>query len=377
MSVGGDSLAAQVDKGRTTLSIGGEQADMIAQEARARAGLWHDTIGALVIRRAGPGEELAAVGGAENPSEPSLVPAGKPPEGLAAGEPIAEGARRVLRRFFGRMLAREDGVLKDDDPEDVHQMRVASRRLRAALQIAEPIYDRKQLGRYRRGLRRVAQALADVRDLDVFHEHVTAYRAKLAETAQHEIVPLLAAVEEGRASARAKLVKHLKNKDYTKFKRAFAEFLTTPGAELSGGDIGPATRVRDFAGSAIWRRYEQWRSHEAALADPTDAGLHEARIAGKRLRYTLEFFADALGPNVAQVLDPLVALQECLGALQDAVVARQRIQALGLGDDTGVHAYLQARDAERAERLAQLPQLWEKVGSAAYRGQLYVLIVRL
>ena len=69
---------------------------------------------------------------------------------------------------------------------------------------------------------------------------------------------------------------------------------------------------------------EQWRAYETILPGAADEMLHQARIAGKRMRYTLEFFADALGRNVEQVLAPLIDLQECLGALQDVVTARAR-----------------------------------------------------
>jgi CHAD domain-containing protein len=276
------------------------------------------------------------------------------------------------------MLAREEAVVKDEDPEDIHQMRVASRRLRAALQVVDEVYEPAQIRHYRRGLRRVAQALSDARDLDVFRAHLLAYLATLPAEARAGIEALVAALDDQRAQARAVLLDDLDGRRYRKFKRAFATFLTTPGAGLAGGDgIDASTRVRDFAGSAIWRRYEQWRAHEVALASPTDEALHEARIAGKRLRYTLEFFDEALGPNVEQALAPLIALQECLGALQDSVVARQRIQDLGLEQHTDAQVYLAARSAERTARLEELPRLWEKVGSATYRRRLLELIVKL
>jgi CHAD domain-containing protein len=369
-------LLAQVDGDATTLAIDGAQAAEMSQAAATSGDLWRDSIGPLAIRPAEPGEILTPIGAGIHGHEPPSLRAAVPPDRLDGGEPIAEGARRVLRRFFGRMLAREDAVIKGDDPEDVHQMRVASRRLRAALQVVEGIYDADDIRRYRRGLRRVAQALADVRDLDVFRGHVLDYLATQPEEARAEIAALVAAVEAQRTQARAILIDDLDERRYQKFKRAFATFLTTSGAGLaSGAGIDASTRVRDFAGSAIWRRYEQWRAHEGALA--SDEGRHEARIAGKRLRYTLEFFAEALGPNVEQALAPLIALQECLGALQDSVVARQRVHALGLDKQTGVQAYLTARDAEGAAQLETLPRLWEKVGSATYRRRLFELIVRL
>jgi CHAD domain-containing protein len=365
-----------VDGDAATLAIDGARAADMAEAADSNADLWRDSIGPLAIRPAEPGEALAPIGMSDDGHAPLSLPIATPPDRLEGGEPIAEGARRVLRRFFGRMLAREDAVSKDDDPEDVHQMRVASRRLRAALQVVEGIYDADAIRRYRRGLRRVAQALADVRDLDVFRGHVLDYLARLPEESRAEIAALVAAVEAQRAQARAALIDDLDERRYRKFKRAFAAFLTTPGAGLADGDeVDATTRVRDFAGSAIWRRYEQWRAHEGALA--SDEGRHEARIAGKRLRYTLEFFAEALGPNVEQALAPLIALQECLGALQDSVAARQRVRALGLDEHAGVQAYLEARGAEGAARLEELQRLWEKVGSATYRRRLFELIVKL
>jgi CHAD domain-containing protein len=296
---------------------------------------------------------------------------------LNGGEPIAEGARWVLRRFFDKLLAREDAVRKGEDDEDVHQMRVATRRLRASLQVVEPIYERKLVRRYRRGLGRMAESLGAVRDCDVFLMHVADYRDGLPAEQRDGMQPLLDALTAQHDQAREQLLVDLERRGYRKFKQAFAAFLTAPGAGLAAQPEHIALRVRDFAGSAIWRRYEQWRAYEAALAQPTDETLHQARIAGKRLRYTLEFFADALGPNVEQVLAPLTALQENMGSLQDSVVARQRIHALGLADHAAIQAYLQARDSEHAAQLAELPQRWARVAGTTYRRQLLKLIGNL
>jgi CHAD domain-containing protein len=146
---------------------------------------------------------------------------------------------------------------------------------------------------------------------------------------------------------------------------------------LDAPEPGISERVRDFAGSAIWRRYELRRAYEVALPNATNETLHQARIAGKRFRYTLEFFAEALGKQVEQTLAPLTALQENLGTLQDSVVARAHVAALGLTDDQGAQAYLAARDAEHDAHLAEMPRRWEKVGSATYRRKLFELIVKL
>jgi CHAD domain-containing protein len=360
------------------LAVGGARAAEIVTAIERRAELWRETIGALAVRRAeadeiGPAAGSSAPSGA--PSANGAAPELRPPIG---GEPIAEAARRMLRRFFDKLLAREEAVIKDEDIEDVHQMRVATRRLRASLQVVEGVYDHELIRRYRRGLRRIAQSLGAVRDGDVFLEHVVAYRDSLPEADRALLDPLIEAVGAARARAREQLLADLDAKRYHRFKRDFAGFLTTYGAGvLDSPEPGITQRVRDFAGSAIWRRYELWRAYEVLLPDAAGETLHQARIAGKRFRYTLEFFAEALGPNVEQALTPLIALQENLGALQDGVTARAHVAALGLEDDRGAQEYLAAREHERAALLVELPRLWEKVASATYRRRLFELIVRL
>jgi CHAD domain-containing protein len=377
-------VRVQADDHDVTLIVGGERAAEAVAHIEERADLWREAIGGLTVRAAAPGE----IGMADQPlttngarDESALAFALPQAGGLgqrAGGEPMAEWARRTLRRFFDKLLAREEAVIKDEDAEDVHQMRVATRRLRASLQVAAGIYEPKLIRRYRRGLRRIALSLGAVRDGDVFLDHVLAYRDTLPEAERAAIAPLVEAARAARAQARKRLLAELDAKRYHRFKRAFAEFLTTPGAGvLESPEPHISERVRDFAGSAIWRRYELWRAYEVVLPNAANEILHQARIAGKRLRYTLEFFADALGPNVEQALAPLIDLQENLGALQDGVAARAHIAELGLASDRGAQGYLAAREQERAALLAELPRLWEKVASATYRRRLFELIVKL
>jgi len=203
-------------------------------------------------------------------------------------------------------------------------------------------------------------------------------REDLPEADRAKLDALIGAVSDERAQARKHLLAELDSKRYHKLKRDFSAFLTTPGAGLGESpEPGIVERVRDFAGSAIWRRYELWRAYEVVLPNAASETLHQARIAGKRFRYTLEFFADALGPNVEQALTPLIALQENLGALQDSVTARAHVATLGLADDPGTQAYLAAREHDRDVLLAELPRLWEKVASATYRRRLFEMIVKL
>ncbi len=365
---------------RLIAALGDAPPTLLVSKKRAAneaAAAWREALGPLEVRAATDDERDLFTSAAE----PEPLPAQSQLQPLATdlgSEPIAELARRTLRRFFDKMLAREEAVSKDEDIEDVHQMRVATRRLRAALQTVEGVFEPELIRRYRKGLRRIAQSLGAVRDGDVFLEHLHAHRNTLPEDERPALDTLVAAVTEERTAARSALLDDLASKRYRAFKREFAEFLSTPGAgTLPPPEPGVTQRVRDFAGSAIWRRYELWRAYETVLSNGDDATLHQARIAGKRFRYTLEFFAEVLGERTDTVLDPLIALQECLGDLQDGVTARDHIAALGLADDAGAQAYLATRTTERASKLAEFPRRWDRVDSGTYRRRLFELIVKM
>ena len=379
--VGG--VLVHVSDDTTTVTIHGKQATDVGAAASPCVKRWMAHIGPLVIQSDPsdawfPASQVDSDADGAQPDALSIPPPLPQITEELAGMPIAEAARQQLRHFFDKLLAREDAVRKGEDIEDVHQMRVATRRLRASLQVVEGVYHPKLIRRYRRGLQQIAGSLGAVRDGDVFLEHVTAYHAALPESDRAQLDPLIAAVSAERVQAREQLLAHLQAKRYRKFKHDFATFLTTPGAgTLDSPEPGIVERVRDFAGSAIWRRYELWRAYEVVLPNAESETLHQARIAGKRFRYTLEFFADALGPHVDQTLAPLIALQETLGALQDVVTARAHIAALGLADDLGAQAYLTTRATEHDSDLAKLPRLWEKVASATYRRRLFEMIVKL
>ncbi|NTU86070.1 MAG: CHAD domain-containing protein, partial [Chloroflexales bacterium] len=298
---------------------------------------------------------------------------------LDAAEPLAEGVRRILRHQLERLLAREAAVRSGEDAEDVHQLRVATRRLRASLQVVASCFEPQIIRHFRRGLRAVATALGAVRDRDVFREHLAHYQESLPAPARDELASLLAAVEQDYVGARQTMLASLETARYTRFKHAFAAFLTTPGAGVARlPETGVPLRVQDLAGSLLWRRYEALRAFGPVLLTDSEEVQHQARIVGKRLRYTIECFAEAITPRISgasgapavALLEPLASLQEALGALQDEVAARAYLAELHLADDPGAQAYLAHRRAERAAHLAALPACWAQVVGAPYRRQL-------
>jgi inorganic triphosphatase YgiF len=369
----GAAWNARVADGTTQITV---TSDHVAQQVDGAATLWRRRIGSLEVQLAT--EAQSTLLDPPLPLDGALAQSvAAQPQQLAGGESAADGIRRVLRRFFERMLAREEGVRSGEDHEDVHQMRVATRRLRASLAVVEGVFDPALVRQFRRTLRELAAHLGAVRDDDVFLDALLAYSETLEHREQPVLDPLLAAVRLDRAAARTRLHQYLAGSRHRRFKREFAAFLVTAGAGVAAAPVSGPPRVRDLAGGVIWRRFEELRAFETVLPGAPDETLHEARIAGKRLRYTLELFTEALGPQGDDALETLGALQETLGALQDAAAAHDHVERLGMVDDTGARHYLDALATQRAHQLERLPEVWERATGTDARRTLIAVIEQL
>lgn len=310
------------------------------------------------------------------------LPVQAPPPSPATVSPydtLADVGRRALRSNFQKLLEQEDGVRDGKDPEAVHDMRVATRRLRAILQIIHDIAPAKEVRYFRKELQYLAQTLSPVRDGDVFLQQVADYIAALPEFTRTEALVLPEAIKRDRAAGRATMLAYLDSPRAADLKRDFAMFITDRPKNWH-----TTVRVRDLAGSHIWRRYEELRAHEVHINLHGDLSsqseeLHEMRIAGKRLRYVLEMYAEPLGPDTRRCLKPLMAVQEHLGSLQDIAVAVAYVRALEVSGAArnAMEAYIAAREAERAQLFADLPECWEQVMGETYRRDLAGLIAGL
>jgi CHAD domain-containing protein len=298
---------------------------------------------------------------------------------LAQEDSIAETGRHVLRRHFQKLLTREEDARRDKDIEAVHDMRVASRRLRAILPMLEDVAPAGQAARFRKELRKVARGLAGVRDCDVFLEEVNRYTETLSEEQRKNLEPLTNALHSERVAARSHMLTELDSQRYANFKRDFAVFLTDHADQWD-----TTLRVRDLGGSMIWKRYEELRAYETRvcmdnLVDNDDEILHEMRIEGKRMRYVLEFFGEHREALVKPVLKPLLTLQDCLGGIQDVAVARSFVTNLNAPakKQQALDDYVANREAQRVRLLEQLPELWYTITAQTYGRNLMELILNL
>lgn len=333
-------------------------------------------------------QEPAAAGELPVPIPPDLeaeqaLPRLKAP-GVLADDPMAEAGRKVLRFHFYQMLAHEQGTRLGEDIEELHDMRVATRRMRAAFEVFGDYFSRKAVKVHLRGLRLTGRALGRVRDLDVFMEKAAAYLAASHEDDRPGLEPLLHGWQAERESARAEMLAHLDSQAYRQFVENFGSFLETPGEGVRKLDAMAPQVTRHVAPTQIYARLGAVRAYAALFDSVSLEQLHGLRIQFKRLRYTLEYFREILAPEAKEVINEIKTIQDHLGDLNDANVACQilndflsgweaRQLHLPLGSrqssEPVVH-YLAARHAERHRLLVEFPTAWERFNRPLVRQQL-------
>ncbi len=359
-----DALAAQAQPAPNGASDPSEGAETLKAEASERLEL---------------AEKAEVAAAADDKAEKKSGP------GVEPTDTMAEAGRKVLAFHFQKMLKEEEGARKGDDIEAVHKMRVATRRMRAALKMFAPYYKAKVVRKLEDDLRDTAKALGSVRDLDVALEHVDDYGSKLSEDARAGLEPLENDWRKQRDKARKKLVAHLDSNDYKRFVARFKDFVETPGKgvlKTDDDEVQPIL-VRHLAPAAIWDAFAEVRAYDRVVADAPVDTLHQLRIHSKRLRYTLEFFAEDLGPNAEAMVEAVTTMQDHLGELHDAHVSIATLEAfLSQQSRKGrelpaVQDYLKSRQEAEVHFCETFGPVWESISGEAFRKKLGKAVARL
>ena len=251
---------------------------------------------------------------------------GKWIEGLTADTPLVKAAEHVL---LVRLKTVGDALPKavqesDDDPEHVHQLRVATRRADAAVRIFGPCLPRKVYKDARTRLRRVRRAAGAARDWDVFLIDLAERRAARPEKEHLGLTFLFGHAHGERTAAQVELtaVGDEEHADFDAFRHE------TAAAVRSAAELPADATLVDLARPLLLglMRELEW----TAGGDLEDyAHLHQVRIAGKRLRYAMEVFADCFALSFREELYPSVEeMQEVLGRANDSHVAEGRLADL-------------------------------------------------
>lgn len=307
----------------------------------------------LALSKSERGYEVAA-GTAPLPVKARPVP-------LRADMPVVEAFQAIARNCLDQVLANERCLLASRDPEAVHQMRVALRRLRSALKVFAKVVAGPQLAEAKEEVRWLLAHLGPARDADVFLAEIL--DPVLAANPDH---PGLASLH---ASWRARRDEEFAQAVEAVAGRRFTALMLALGAWVEAGDWCHAAdgtvlsqRVGAFARKVLAKRDSKlMRAGGTRLDRLPPQELHAVRILGKQMRYTGEFFASLYPKGHPKTfLGPLADLQDLLGELNDIAVAVPRLAASAHQGDHAWAAGLVAgwHDHRRPSLLAEAGKAW-------------------
>jgi CHAD domain-containing protein len=295
---------------------------------------------------------------------PPSVAIPKPDRARSAGDVVLaylESQAEQLRQY--------DPLVRQDAPDAVHQMRVAARRMRSALQAFGRVLDRGATREFTAELKWVAGELGGARDGEVMAERFAAILAELPD--ELKLGPVEAALtrsfERRQADARDVALAALDSDRYLALHDRLDTLLADP--PVTARATRKAKRELPRSVRRAYRRVES-RMAEAdrqPSGDSRDRALHETRKAAKRLRYATEVVHPTLGKPAARLRKRLKAVQELLGEHQDTAVSRPVLRELAaqahLGGGNGfTYGLMYATEAARAEQAENnLPSTWRRM----------------
>jgi triphosphatase len=305
-----------------------------------------------------------------------LAPGPAPEFGPTTVEPsmsIVEVALANLRRYLSAWYLHEPGARLGDAPEELHDLRVAGRRLDAILRQYRSSLSASLLG-IRPTLKSVLRALGPVRDLDVALSELETFSRELPKSERQSVEPLKRHLASERTRARARMLSVLDSVPVQKNLQELTSLLSAPSAQ---SEQPAAESALEAAPKLIRQRYRKLRkSADLLTPDSSTEAFHEVRGHVKKFRYALEAVAAIYGKPADEMLRSLRRWQEKLGVQQDAAVASRRLKALagappkGIPSETlflmGRLAEHYASDALRARKLyakgyRKMRRRWKKL----------------
>jgi CHAD domain-containing protein len=274
--------------------------------------------------------------------------------------------RAAIARSVIRVLRHDPGVRLGDDPEDVHQARVGTRRLRSDLRTFRPLLAEEWAEPLRDELKWFAALLGGVRDADVLTERLRRQAAGLPEIDAAGFAPVLRRLADEREVARLALLEAMGSDRYVALLDRLVAAAQSP--ELLPDAADPAAKVLPGLAARPWRQLR--KAARGLSGDASDEDLHQVRIRAKRARYAAEAVAPAVGKDATRLAKAIAGVQEVLGDHHDAAVAEAWLRDAADGADANQALALgELVAAERAEA-ASCREAWRKAWKKADRKKL-------
>ncbi len=287
--------------------------------------------------------------------------------GIGKDSTVAEVVRRAIASSVVRLLRNDAGVRLGDDPEAVHQARVATRRIRSDLRTFRDVVEPTWALPLREELRWLGGELGEVRDAEVLRDRVRGREARLASGDRSAVERLAEGLDERRADARERLLSGIREPRYGTLLDALVEGARAPVLLADVGESDARTALRPTL-EAPWKHLEA--AIERVREEGSDEALHAARIRAKRVRYAAEAVAPVFGKRAKAFAEDAVALQDVLGEHQDAVVATGWLREAAasspdLAFAAGQLVAIEAEDARAAR--AAWPSAWKTLSRKKLR----------
>ncbi|ACF12925.1 CHAD domain containing protein [Chloroherpeton thalassium ATCC 35110] len=260
-------------------------------------------------------------------------------------ETLGSRARKAVRKHYKKILRHEQPVREDKDPEELHQMRVAMRRLRSVASGFSPILSlpkaasQKQIGKFSR-------TLGALRDLDILLESLEKrYAPELLKREKPHFQKMVFELYARRSMILATVRDMLASESYAAFKSAMDDWLKVP--EMNRTSQMPIqSALPDLLFPMVNQLFlhEGWmpgvRLHRGELIPPDNFSLrklnfllktegsllHDLRKQIKRVRYQLAFFTDLYGETYTAYVNDTKHMQDMLGLIQDSLVLEATLQ---------------------------------------------------
>jgi len=297
------------------------------------------------------------------------MPHGRLPAATVIGDRLFAGLEQLR--------AQDVELILGDDPEPLHQARVATRRLRSDLRVFRSLLDPEWTAAFRTEISWLGERLGRARDLDVLYERLEANALALPDDDRHAARVVLGRLRSERTRARSTLRSALRSKRYAALLELLTEAAAHPKLRAEDGEQldhgGRDGQPIDAAlRSLVERQWRHLRRDVNALGDvPDDEALHRIRIEVKRCRYAAETAAVVFGKPARRFAEAMESMQTVLGEHQDAVVAQQWLRTFADAAPAGpafVAGELAGIQHERAlEARAEFRAVWRRAKAPGLR----------